>query len=133
MIQFLKINNLSSKHLLFKLIHTCLPKYLHRALLLIFLVNTFSYFSKGALAEQILYLVVLPELLTVVIVKRWHFEHRVQGFPRFLFTRSDGRRDVFVNFVANDLNSLAMHLAFHFLDLLLLYTDLDSSVVHLRY
>lgn len=26
-----------------------------------------------------------------------------------------------------------MHLAFHFLDLFLLYTDLDSSVVHLRY
>ena len=96
-------------------------------------MNTFSYFSKGALAEQILYLVVLPELLTVVIVKRWYFEDRVEGFSGFLFPRGDGGRDVFVNFVAYDLYSLAMHLAFHFLDLLLLYTDLDSSVVHLRY
>jgi len=69
----------------------------------------------------------------VVVVKGRNFEDSVEGFSGFLFPGSDGALKILVNLIPNDLYSFAMHLAFHFLDLFLLYTDLYSSVVHLRY
>ena len=69
----------------------------------------------------------------MVIIKSWYLEDGVEGFPGFLFARSNSRRDIIVDRGPYDLYSFAMHLAFHFLDLLLLNTDLDPPVVHLGY
>lgn len=67
----------------------------------------------------------------MVVVKSGNLEDCVEGLPSFLFAKSSTCLSQLKELIANIIDALAMHLAFHFLNLLLLYADLDPAMVHL--
>lgn len=92
-------------------------------------MNTFPDFSEGTLAEQVFDLVVLSKLFAMVVVEGRHFKYGVESISALFAAGYCSVEDL----LTDDLDILAMHLAFHFLDLLLLNTYLYPSIFKLRY
>lgn len=67
----------------------------------------------------------------MVVVKRWYFENRIEGLPGFLLSRCDSSLYYLKQLIADIAYALSVHLAFHFLNLFLLNSDLDPSMLHL--